>query len=181
MKSLKSLSRIKRFKMEQIWSNSWKKKLIEPENLEKKVELLRKSSHSIVTINGSFDLLHAGHLHILFEASKQGDQLIVLLNSDESIKLYKSPTRPLISLPFRLQMMAAIEFVDWVSFFHETTPCGVLKKIRPNVHVNGAEYTLNCVESETVVEGGGKIHLVERIEGLSTSQIIEKIGTICDS
>src|SRR5215470_4408040 len=93
----------------------FKSKLIEPQKLASKVAELRKQKKSIATLNGSFDLLHAGHLHMIYEASKQADVLIVALNSDRSIQEYKSPLRPIIPLEFRLQMMAALEMVDYVT------------------------------------------------------------------
>ena len=155
------------------------KKLIEPDQLEKKTHELRSQQLTIATLNGSFDLLHAGHLYIIEQASLQADRLIVALNSDASIKRYKNPSRPLVSLQHRLEMMAALQFVDYVTWFEEVDPRSILSKIRPNVHVNGIEYGDHCIEEETVVNLGGKIHLVDRIASLSTSEIIEKIKK-CD-
>lgn len=150
-------------------------KYIEPKNLEHAVEELRKKGHTLATLNGSFDLLHAGHLQILYEASRQADILIVALNSDASIKKYKSEKRPIIPLEYRLKMLAAIQFVDYVTWFEETTPLELLKIIRPDVHVNGSEYGEDCIEADTVHAGGGKIHIVKLIPSLSTSDIISKI------
>ncbi|MEI6242722.1 MAG: adenylyltransferase/cytidyltransferase family protein [Chlamydiota bacterium] len=151
------------------------KKILELSQLEKVLPSLRKEKKTIVTLNGSFDLLHAGHLYIIEEAAKLGDVLIVALNSDESIRQYKNPSRPIISLPYRLQMMAALECVDFVTFFHEVDPRNLLSRICPDIHVNGAEYGSECIEKEIVEKGGGRLHLVKRIDGLSTSAIIEKI------
>lgn len=155
------------------------KKLVNPNQLEATVELIRKSGRTIATLNGSFDLLHAGHLYILSQARSQADVLIVALNSDASIQKYKSSDRPIISLQYRLEMMAALEYVDFVTWFEETDPCTLLSKIRPDVHVNGAEYGVNCIEAKTVESFGGRIHLVDRIPTLSTSSIIEKIQKLC--
>lgn len=157
------------------WSAEYKKKVVSPENLTDFVQQLRKNGKSIATINGSFDLLHAGHLHMIHEASKQADILIVALNSDESIKQYKSQTRPIIPLDFRMQMMAALGFVNYVTWFNETDPRALLAVIKPDVHVNGAEYGEHCIESETVKSNGGRIHIVQLVQGLSTSTIIKKI------
>ena len=90
------------------------KKRINPEELNIRARALKAQGKRIVTLNGSFDLMHAGHLQIIFEASTLGDVLIVALNSDKSIKKYKSETRPIIPLEFRLQMMSALAFVDYV-------------------------------------------------------------------
>jgi rfaE bifunctional protein nucleotidyltransferase chain/domain len=151
------------------------KKLVEPEHLEEKILELRMKKLTIATINGSFDLMHAGHLFIIHQASKQADRLIVALNSDSSIQKYKSKDRPIIPLSYRLEMMAALQFVDYVTWFDETDPRELLAKIKPDVHVNGAEYGANCIEAEVVQTHGGRLHLVDRIPSLATSAIIEKI------
>lgn len=170
--------------MKQTTSEAWhiacKKKWIQPEDLETAAATLRQQGLSIATLNGSFDLLHAGHLHIIFEAAKQADVLIVAINSDASIQKYKSANRPIVPLKYRLELLSAISFVDFVTWFDETDPRTLLKKIRPNFHVNGAEYGNNCVEADVVKENGGQLHLVERIPGLATSEIIHKIHTVCD-
>lgn len=155
------------------------KKWIDPSLIREKVDTLKTQGKTIVTLNGSFDLLHAGHLHIIYEASLQGDVLIVALNTDESIQKYKSPKRPIVPLPYRLRMMAALEFVDFVTCFSETDPRAMLEKIRPDVHINGAEYGSDCIEAETVKRHGGKIHIVSLVPGLSTSNLIKKIVETC--
>ena len=119
--------------------------------------------------------MHAGHLWILYEASKQADLLLVALNSDASIRQYKSPTRPIVPLSYRLEMMAAIEFVHSVTWFEETDPRALIEKIKPDVHVNGAEYGAQCIEADTVRQCGARLHLVGRIPGLATSTLVEKI------
>lgn len=161
------------------WKQAAKAKIVHPEELSAKVDFLRLQNKSIATLNGSFDLLHAGHLHILYEASKQADVLIVALNSDASIRSYKGPKRPMICLEHRLEMIAALGFVSFVTWFEETTPCQILQKINPDVHVNGAEYGPNCIEASVVEKGGGRLHLVNRVPGLSTSDIITKIQEVC--
>lgn len=160
------------------WSSYSKKKMIPPDRLEEKVAELRKEKKTIATLNGSFDLMHAGHLHIIFEASQVADRLIVALNTDRSIKEYKSPLRPIIPLEYRLQMMAALGFVDFVTWFDETTPINILSKIKPDVHVNGAEYGPNCIEADVVKSHGGRIHIVNLVPGLSTSDILKKIVSL---
>ncbi len=151
------------------------RKLVEPEHLERKIKEIRSLGRTLATLNGSFDLLHAGHLYMIHQARLQADVLLVALNSDLSIQKYKSKDRPIVPLSYRLEMMAALEFVDYVTWFEETDPRVVLSKIRPDVHVNGAEYGSDCIEAETVRSFGGRLHLVDRIPSLSTSAIIEKI------
>ena len=161
------------------WKEECKKKWIAPEELEAHVAKLRKEKKSIATLNGSFDLMHAGHLHILFEASQVADILIVALNTDASIRQYKSPLRPIIPLQYRLEMMAALGFVDYVTWFDETDPRVMLSKVSPDVHVNGPEYGANCIEADVVHAGGGCIHIVSLVPGLSTSNIMKKIESLC--
>lgn len=162
---------------EEFFSQKW----IDPAKLEEAAENLKKGGKTLATLNGSFDLLHAGHLHMIYEASLQADLLIVALNSDSSIKKYKSPLRPLVPLKDRLLMMAALEFVDYVTSFEETDPRQLLSKIKPHVHVNGAEYGESCIEAEVVKSHGGRLHLVQLIPGLSTSTLIKKIVETCAS
>lgn len=159
----------------QLWLNAYKEKIIQPSDLKNKVAALRGEKKKIATLNGSFDLLHAGHLQIIFEASQVADILIVALNTDRSIQEYKSPKRPIIPLEYRLQMMAALQFIDYLTWFDETDPRMLLSTIQPDVHVNGAEYGENCIEAETVRSNGGRIHIVQLVPGLSTSSIIRKI------
>jgi len=160
------------------WSEAYKEKILKPDLLREKVEELKGCGKKIATLNGSFDLMHAGHLQIIYEASQVADILIVALNSDASIKAYKSSLRPIIPLEYRLQMMAALSFVDYVTWFHETDPCQLLSVIKPDVHVNGAEYGDNCIESKTVKSNGGSIHIVQLVPGLSTTQILTKIESL---
>jgi len=153
-------------------------KIVDPFHLAAKVLAIRSNGQTIVTLNGSFDLLHAGHLYILTEAKKQGDCLIVALNSDTSIKAYKNIDRPYIPLIYRLEMLAALACVDYVTWFEETDPRTLLAAIQPDVHVTGVEYGANCVEAETVLRYGGRLHLVDRIPGLATSALIKKIVAV---
>lgn len=164
--------------MSNLWSVDCQNKYIFPQDLDNKIKTLKASGKTIATLNGSFDLLHAGHLQIIYEASQQADLLIVALNSDSSIKKYKSPLRPIIPLEYRLQMMSALTFVDYVTWFDETDPLRILNIIKPQVHVNGAEYGENCLEADTVKSHGGRVHIVPLIPSLSTSSIIKKITTI---
>jgi D-beta-D-heptose 7-phosphate kinase/D-beta-D-heptose 1-phosphate adenosyltransferase len=151
-------------------------RLLSRQQLASVAAQLRARGKRITTINGSFDLLHAGHLHILREASRQGDVLIVGLNSDRSVSGNKGPTRPLIPEAQRAEMLLAMRYVDYVHVFDEPEPMAFLAQVRPDVHVNGAEYGEDCIEAPTVRRFGGRIHLVNRIDGLSTSGVLEKLA-----
>lgn len=158
---------------------STNRKIFSQEELAMQLASLRSKGGTVAFLNGSFDLLHAGHLHIIEAAKQAADYLIVALNSDASIQQYKSPERPIITLKYRLEMIAALELVDFVTWFEETDPRAILKYLRPDVHVNGAEYTLDCIEADCVKEIGAKLHLVNRVPSLATSAIIEKIQSLC--
>ena len=167
------------FKQHKTLDQAVQSKTIDPIDMETIVSCLKAEGKTIATLNGSFDLLHAGHLEMIFQASLQADVLIVALNTDASIKQYKSPLRPIIPLQARLAMMAALSMVDYVTWFDETDPRMILSRIRPDVHVNGAEYGENCIEADVVRGAGGKIHIVQLVPGLSTSQIIKRIVETC--
>lgn len=157
------------------WKSFHRSKVIEPCELKEKISELKCAHKRIVTTNGSFDLLHAGHLHTLYEASKLGDVFIVALNSDASVQSYKGPKRPIIPCHYRVQMMAALSFVDFVTVFEEGDPRKLLEVIAPDVHINSAEYGENCIEKSVVESGGGVIKLIEKIDGLSTSQVLKRV------
>lgn len=159
------------------WKDHSQRKIIFPDNLAETIGLLRKNGKTVATLNGSFDLLHSGHLYLLFEASKTADVLIVAVNSDQSVKSYKSSKRPIIPLPERMEMLTALSFVDFVTWFDEPDPRKILEVIRPDVHVNGEEYGESCIEAE-VVKKNGRLHLVKRIPGLATTEIIKKIQSL---
>jgi rfaE bifunctional protein nucleotidyltransferase chain/domain len=154
-------------------------KTLNPASIDAELARVRQRGKTLATLNGSFDLLHAGHLEILFQASRQADILLVLLNTDQSVQQYKSPMRPIIPLTYRLKMMAALTMVDYVTWFAETDPRALLARIQPDVHVNGAEYGENCIEADVVKSSGGRLHIVSLIPGLSTSTIINKIVQTC--
>lgn len=155
-------------------------KIVEPAQVPAVLERYRQEGLKIVSLNGSFDLLHAGHLEMVTQAKQQGDILVVALNTDESIRRYKSAQRPIVPLLYRMELMAALEGVDLVTYFSELNPIEILKLIRPDVHVNGAEYGADCVEAPILKELNARLHLVERIPGLATSAIITKIKSLCD-
>ena len=160
------------------WQSYSHSKWVEPEFLAKKVSELRSLGKTIATLNGSFDLLHAGHMYMIYEASQVADVLIVAVNTDASVKSYKSHQRPIVPLHYRLEMLSAIGFIDYLTWFDEGDPCHILSLIKPDVHVNGMEYGQHCIEAPVVKKHGGRLHLVDRIPGLATSQLIETIRGI---
>ena len=147
-------------------------RLVARSSLSQLAATLRAKGDRIVTTNGSFDILHSGHLHFLNEARRQGDVLIVGVNSDASVRSYKGSDRPIVPERRRAEMLLALRMVDYVHIFDESDPIAFLREINPDVHVNGSEYGEECIESATVRRGGGTIHIVGRIPGLSTSRLL---------
>jgi rfaE bifunctional protein nucleotidyltransferase chain/domain len=147
-------------------------KIVSRQDLGNLAEDLRKKRKKIVTLNGTFDILHKGHEKIIDEAKKQGDVLFVGVNSDRSVKKNKGQDRPLNDENSRAKMMANFDSVDYVFIFDEDTPIKFIEEIRPDVHVNGSEYGDECIEAETVIKYGGIIHVVRLLEGYSTTNMI---------
>lgn len=150
-------------------------KIITLDKLIPLIEKLKSEGKTIVTNNGSYDIVHLGHILGLFEAKKQGDVLIVGVNSDISVKAYKNPNRPINDEKMRIRLLAALSCTDYVFLFDELDPIAWLEKIKPHIHTNGAEYGENCIERDTVEKNGGEIYLLTMTEGYKTSNIIEKI------
>ncbi len=136
----------------------------------------KQMGHKIIFTNGCFDLLHPGHIDYLSKASDLGDQLIVALNTDASVKKLKGAHRPIQKEQSRLYLMAALECVSAVFLFDEETPLDVISKILPNVLVKGGDYTLdNIVGAKVVIENGGEVTVIPFLEGYSTSILEKKI------
>jgi D-beta-D-heptose 7-phosphate kinase/D-beta-D-heptose 1-phosphate adenosyltransferase len=145
-------------------------------DITKTLEEQRKNRNKIVFTNGCFDLLHIGHLDYLKSSKNKGDILIVGLNSDDSIKKLKGSLRPINGFEVRAKMLASLEFVDYVVKFSEKTPLNLIKKIRPDVLVKGADYDLQeVVGADFVSKYGGVIELVKLTNGFSTTGFIKKI------
>lgn len=139
------------------------------------VKKLKKQGKKTVALSGSFDILHSGHIKSLKEAKRQGDVLILLLNSDKSIKNYKGPNRPINPQKERIEVLSALEPIDYLVLFDEITPKEILTKIQPDIFCQGKDWGKNCVEREVVEKYGGKVYVLKWQKGLSTTQLIEKI------
>lgn len=137
---------------------------------------LKAKGKKIVFTNGCFDLLHYGHVKYLEEAKAKGDVLVVAVNSDLSIKEIKTSKRPIVNQDARLAIVAALESVDYVTTFDESTPFKTIELLRPDVLVKGGDWDKNdIVGSDIVSQSGGKITTIPFIKGYSTTDIIEKI------
>jgi len=139
---------------------------------------LRKQGKVVVTTNGSYDVVHAGHVRSLQESKEQGDILMVGINSNKSVKSYKSHKRPIVSEEYRVELVAGLTSVDYVFLFSEDNPIEFIKKLKPDVHTNGIDWGEDCIERRTIEENGGRLHILKKHEGISSSGIIEKILSI---
>ncbi len=147
--------------------NDWKK-------LHSIVEDLRRRGNRIVLTNGSFDLLHSGHIYLLEEAKKQGDVLVVAINTDASVRRYKGPGRPIKPLEDRQKVIAAIGVVDFVVSFNQDTPYELISLLKPDVLVKGGDYKVNeIVGHDIVLQNGGTVFVAKYQDGFSTTNIIK--------
>jgi D-beta-D-heptose 7-phosphate kinase/D-beta-D-heptose 1-phosphate adenosyltransferase len=146
-------------------------------SLQRQVEKWRASGQKIVFTNGCFDLLHAGHVTYLEAARKMGDRLVLGLNTDQSVRALKGPTRPVIHEADRARVLAGLEAVDAVILFGEDTPLELIKAIKPDILVKGSDYTEEQVVGGTEIKTwGGRVALVDVVPGRSTSKIIDKLA-----
>ena len=125
----------------------------------------------VVFTNGCFDIIHAGHVRYLTKAKKLGDILVIGLNSDSSVSMIK-PGRPIIPEQQRAEVLSALSMVDYITLFNEDTPYELIKEIKPDILVKGADWdTKNIVGSDIVKE----VRTIPFVEGISTTEIIKKI------
>jgi rfaE bifunctional protein nucleotidyltransferase chain/domain len=137
----------------------------------------KAKGRSIVLANGCFDLIHVGHIRYLKGAKKQGDIMVVALNSDASVRRLKGPGRPILDQLERVEIIAAFEFVDYVTLFDEDKVDRVLLELRPHVHVKGSDYTKETIpEKETVKGYGGQLAIAGGPKVRNTSDLIREIA-----
>ncbi len=150
--------------------------LVEQKDIENLIKTLKKQGKTIVTTNGCFDILHAGHVRYLEQAKKFGDVLVVALNSDKSVKKIKGENRPINNENDRAEVLSALRSVDYVVLFDEESPINLLLKIKPDVHTKGADYTVETLpEAKDIINAGGRIEFISFVEGKSTTSIIERM------
>ncbi len=136
---------------------------------------LRRAGKKLVFTNGSFDILHAGHVTYLEFARTQGDALVVGLNSDSSVRRYKGPGRPINNQRDRAKVLAALECVDYVVIFNEDEPAKLIAELVPDVLVKGADWAHYVSGRDVVEKAGGRVVLAKLVEGRSTTAVIRKI------
>jgi len=149
---------------------------LEPSKLAPVLKNLQNQGKKVVFTNGVFDLLHLGHVTYLQEARRQGDLLVVALNSDASVKRIKGPLKPLLPLAERAEMLSALSCVDYVTFFEEDNPFNVIQVLRPDVLIKGGDWAVDKIVGGDLVQSwGGKVMNIPVVEGRSTTNLIQMI------
>jgi len=160
---------------------SFREKIIPWEQLASWRNAFRTDGKRLVVTNGCFDLLHLGHVTYLEEARALGDALLVGLNSDDAVRQFKGPERPLNSEQDRASVLAALESITGVCIFSEKTATRFLEAAQPDIYVKGGDYTLetlNPEERRTVERAGGKITILPLVSGKSTTALLKKISQL---
>ena len=146
------------------------------EELKQLIEQAQMTGKKVVFTNGCFDILHSGHVRYLDEAAKQGDKLIIAVNSDESVQTLKGPTRPIVPLQSRMELLASLSCVDWVIPFSEETPRDLICYLEPDVLVKGGDYQPHEIAGcDCVWEKSGEVKILSFWDGFSTTQIVQRI------
>jgi D-beta-D-heptose 7-phosphate kinase/D-beta-D-heptose 1-phosphate adenosyltransferase len=139
-------------------------------------ESQRARGRRVVFTNGVYDLLHPGHVQYLEAARREGDVLIVAVNSDRSVRANKGPSRPILPEHERVELVAALAAVDAAVIFDDETPAGIVRRIQPDVLVKGADWAADAIVGRDTVEArGGRVVRMDLVAGHSTSAIVEKI------
>jgi rfaE bifunctional protein nucleotidyltransferase chain/domain len=157
-----------------------KLKVLDLVSLREKVDALKKAGQRLVFTNGCFDLLHLGHVRYLEEARRQGDCLIVAVNSDRSVRQIKRRCRPVVPQAQRAEVVAALASVDWVTIFDEPDPLALIQFLMPDVLVKGADWGEEHIVGATEVKAaGGEVVRITLEPGISTSDLIKRICSAC--
>lgn len=147
-----------------------------------RVEEARAEGKVIVTTNGCFDIIHAGHVSCIEIAKSFGDLLVIGVNTDESVRKLKGPGRPVNPLEERMLVLAGLRTVDIVCSFADDTSVPFVQAIKPDVHVKGGDYVISEMpEAQVVAEVGGRIELAPLVGGRSTTRLLEKINDLFES
>ena len=158
-------------------------KILNRQILREKLDALRREGKKIAFTNGCFDILHVGHVRYLREAKKTADVLVLALNSDSSVRSIKGEKRPLVSEEERAEILAALEFIDFVTIFEELTPLELIVYLKPDVLIKGGDWPEDkVVGRDDVKKWGGNVILIPEVKGKSTTNIVEKIKEVynCD-
>jgi rfaE bifunctional protein nucleotidyltransferase chain/domain len=153
-----------------------KQKIIPQSKVQSVIRKLRTQRKKIVFTNGTFDFLHLGHVIYLEKAKRLGDILIVGVNTDRSVKTYKSPGRPINPEMDRIRVLSALECVDYAVLFDDPTPLRLILQIKPDILVKGADWKKEQIAgAKEAASWGGKVKRIPLVPERSTTQLIERI------
>ena len=152
-------------------------KLVSKNEIINIVKTGQEAGETFVVTNGCFDILHVGHVRYLKKTKEFADNLIVMLNSDASVKSIKGPDRPINCEDDRAEILSSLSCVDYVVLFDESSPAKLLEDIKPDVYTKGADYTLETLpERDVVIKNNIKVEFIEFVQGKSTTNVINKIS-----
>lgn len=150
--------------------------IVQREDLRALIDKIHQQDKTVVTTNGCFDILHVGHVRYLEKTKTFGDYLIVLLNSDKSVKSIKGPSRPINNEMDRAEILSALKCVDYVVLFDEDSPRNLLDEMKPDVYTKGADYTMETLpEADIMRKNGTRVEFIDFVAGKSTTKTIEKM------
>ncbi len=151
-------------------------KIVSLNTLKKNISHLRRQGKKIAFTNGCFDIIHAGHVSYLEAAKKKGRVLVVGLNSDRSVRRIKGPQRPIVGEKERARVLGALGCVDYVTMFREDTPLKLIRALKPDVLIKGADWKGKPVVGQDVVRPyGGRVEFIKYLPQFSTTNVIKKI------
>ncbi|MDI6641251.1 MAG: adenylyltransferase/cytidyltransferase family protein [Elusimicrobiota bacterium] len=145
--------------------------ILSEKRLKDVIARLKKKNKKIVFTNGCFDILHIGHIRLLEKAKSSGDYLIVAINSDSSVRQIKGRTRPVVAEKYRAEIVDSIKYVDFVIIFNDKTPERIIKMLKPDILVKGADWRADKIVGREYVK---KVIRVPLVKGVSTTNLIEK-------
>lgn len=150
--------------------------LVKRDDVRALIDVIHHAGKTVVTTNGCFDILHAGHVRYLEKTKSFGDFLIVLLNSDKSVRSIKGQSRPINNENDRAEILSALRCVDYVVLFDEDSPRDLLDEMKPDVYTKGADYTMETLpEADIMKKNGTRVEFIEFLQGRSTTKTIEKM------
>ncbi len=154
----------------------YRSKIKSLEKAKKEIDRLNSERKRVVFTNGCFDILHPGHTRYLHAARQLGDHLVVAVNSDKSVRAIKGEGRPVLSQDARMELLAALSFVDSVVIFEEDNPLKVIRYLTPNILVKGGDWKEEEIIGAHVVKNkGGEVVRIPYISGFSTTEILKKV------
>ena len=151
-------------------------KIMDPQALAERLKGLRSAGKQVVFTNGCFDILRIGHVRYLSAARNEGDLLVVGLNSDQSVRLIKEKRRPIVAQDQRLEILASLQVVEYVTLFDEPDPLKLIQLLKPTILVKGADWSADeIIGADFVKSRGGRVVRVSLVQNASTSGVIERI------